>query len=171
MASKKTKWLTKTALMTALLVVLQFLTKPFGQLVTGSCVNAVLAVSVLLAGLPCGLTVAALSPFFAFLLGIGPQLFAITPAIAVGNCVLVVVLYLFYRGKTGTARGIIACALAAFAKFFALNMLVVQLICSVMPLSDKQITMFSTMFSWPQLSTALIGCAIALLIVPRIKIQ
>ena len=45
--SKKVRWITETAVMLALLVTLQALTKPAGQLVTGSCVNAVLAVSVL----------------------------------------------------------------------------------------------------------------------------
>ena len=49
--SKKVRWITETAVMLALLVTLQALTKPLGQLVTGSCVNAVLAVSVLLAGI------------------------------------------------------------------------------------------------------------------------
>ena len=33
-----------------------------------------------------------LSPFFAFLLGIGPQLLPIVPAIAVGNAVFAVLL-------------------------------------------------------------------------------
>ena len=49
--SKKIRWITETAIMLALLVTLQALTKGFGQFVTGSCVNAVLAVAVLLAGL------------------------------------------------------------------------------------------------------------------------
>ena len=56
--SKKVRWITETAVMLALLVALQALTKPLGQLVTGSCVNAVLAVSVLLAGLSSGIIVA-----------------------------------------------------------------------------------------------------------------
>jgi len=43
--------------MLALLVTLQALTKPLGQLVTGSFVNAVLAVTVLVAGLSGGITV------------------------------------------------------------------------------------------------------------------
>jgi uncharacterized membrane protein len=169
MANTKVKWISKTALMIALLVVLQMLTKPFGQLVTGSCVNAVLAVSVILVGLSCGLTVAFLSPFFAFILGIGPQFFPITPAIALANCVLVIVLHLLCKGKISASRAIIACSLSAFAKFFTLNMLVVQVICNVFALPEKQIAMFNTMFSWPQLTTALIGSAVALLIVPRIK--
>ena len=43
----KALWVTRTAAMMALLIVLQWLTKPLGQIVTGSCVNAVLAVTVL----------------------------------------------------------------------------------------------------------------------------
>ena len=49
--NKKVRWITETAVMLALLVALQALTKGFGQFVTGSCVNAVLAVTVLTAGL------------------------------------------------------------------------------------------------------------------------
>ena len=69
----KARYLTETAVLTALLIVLQAVTKPAGQYVTGACVNAVLAVSALVVGLWSGVTVAVLSPVFAFLLGIGPQ--------------------------------------------------------------------------------------------------
>ena len=56
--NKKTLWITETAVMIALLVALQWATKPLGQFVTGSCVNLVLGVSALVGGLWCGLTVA-----------------------------------------------------------------------------------------------------------------
>ena len=59
---KKVLWITETAVMLALLVTLQALTKPMGQLVTGSCVNAVLAISVLLVGMNGGITIALISP-------------------------------------------------------------------------------------------------------------
>ena len=166
---KKTLWIAETAVLIALLVVLQFVTKPLGQLVTGSCVNAVLATAVLIAGLGSGLTVAVLSPFFAFILGIGPQLFPITPAIAAGNCVLVILLHLICRNSLSLPRRVIACAAASFGKFLALYLLVVQLLCRVLELAEKQVATFTAMFSWPQLTTALIGSAIALLIIPRIK--
>ena len=68
-AGQRARRLTETAVMTALLIVLQAVTKPAGQYVTGTCVNAVLAVSVLAAGLWSGIAVALLSPLFAFLLG------------------------------------------------------------------------------------------------------
>ena len=88
---KKVLWITETAVMLALLVTLQALTKPMGQLITGSCVNAVLAVSALVGGLGCGLTVAVISPVLAYLLGIAPQILTV-PAIMVGNAVYVVLL-------------------------------------------------------------------------------
>ena len=88
-ASRRVLYITETAVMTALLIVLQAASKPAGQYVTGTCVNAVLALSVLAVGLWSGIPVALLSPFFAFLLGIGPQLFPIVPSIAVGNLVFV----------------------------------------------------------------------------------
>lgn len=174
--NKKIRWITETAIMLALLVTLQALTKGFGQLVTGSCVNAVLAVSVLLGGLGCGVTVALVSPVLAYLLGIAPMMLTV-PAIMVGNAVYVVVLY-FLAGCSGSVlRRVIAWVAAAVAKFAALYGIVVGLICGV--LSERLLaagTMKAPMlkalpvtFSWPQLITALIGGAVALLMVPVLR--
>ena len=83
---RKIWWITETAIMLALLVTLQALTKGFGQLVTGSFVNVVLAVSVLVGGWSIGLTVALISPVLAFLLNIAPMALTV-PAIMAGNAV------------------------------------------------------------------------------------
>ena len=165
----KTRWVTETAIMLALLVILQAVTKSAGQLVTGSCVNAVLAVSVLVSGLSSGLTVALLSPFAAFLLGIGPQLLPIVPAIALGNAVYVLMLSRLCGQKPPVWRKTLALCGSAGAKFLTLYLVVVKLLCSILPLKPPQIATFSTMFAWPQLITALIGGAAALLIVPVIR--
>ena len=166
---KKTLWMTETAVLLALLIVLQWATKPLGQIVTGSCVNAVLAVAVLLGGLWCGLTVALCSPFCAFLLGIGPQLFAIIPAIALGNGVYVLALHLVHGPRPKLPGKILALLSAAFGKFAVLYLVVVQLLCRVLPLKPLQIDTFTAMFSIPQLVTALIGGALAMLMVPMLK--
>ncbi len=163
----KTLWLVQTALLVALLVVLQAVTAAGGQFVTGSCVNAVLAVSVLACGLARGLTVALISPFMAFLLGIGPALIYIIPAIAVGNTVFVLLLYLLYSKNVWTQ--VAALFAAAVTKFMVLYSLVAVLLCNILPLKPMQIKTFQTMFSWPQLVTALIGGTVALAIVPIIK--
>ena len=165
----KTRWITETAIMLAMLVILQAVTKSAGQLVTGSCVNAVLAVSTLLSGCSSGLTVALLSPFVAFALGIGPQLLPIVPAIALGNAVYVLLLSRLCGRKPPMWRCCLAVAGSAGAKFLTLYLVVVKLLCSILPLKQPQIATFSTMFAWPQLITALIGGAAALLIVPVIR--
>ena len=157
----------RTALMIALLVTLQYVTKAGGQFVTGSCVNAVLAIAVLTCGIASGLTVALISPFMAFLLGIGPALIYIVPAIAVGNCIYVLLLHLLY--KKAIWQRAVGLFTAAVAKFAALYLLVSVLLCNILPLKPMQIKTFQATFSWPQLVTALIGGAVALAIVPVIK--
>ena len=174
---KKIRWITETAIMLALLITLQVLTKPMGQLVTGSFVNAVLAVTVLAAGLSSGLTVALISPVLAYLLGIAPQILTV-PAIMVGNAVYVVLLH-FIAGKDSKKllRQIAAWLCAAAAKFAALYAIVVWLICGVLSQSllasgamkPPMLKLLPSTFSWPQLITALIGGGVALLIVPVLR--
>ena len=167
---KKTLWIAETAVMIALLVALQGLTKPAGQFVTGSCVNLILGVSTLVGGLWCGLTVALLSPFFAFALGIGPALIQIVPAIAVGNIVLVLVLWLICRKvKKLSPLSYGGAVAASVCKFAALYALVVLLLLPLLGLPEKQVAMMSAMFSWPQLVTALIGSFLAVTISPVIR--
>lgn len=157
--------------MTALLIVLQAATKPAGQYVTGACVNAVLAVSALAVGLWSGIAVALLSPVFAFLLGVGPQLPQVVPAIMAGNLVFAALLGLLAGGRElpPLRRRVAAWLLAAVAKFAALYLLVVKLLCTVLPLKEQQIAGFTAMFSYPQLMTALAGGAIALVLVPPLR--
>ena len=175
--TKKIRWITETAVMLALLVSLQSITKPMGQLVTGSCVNAILAVSALVGGLSSGLTVALISPVLAFLLGIAPQILTV-PAIMIGNSVYVVLLALL-ADKSGKkpVKQAIAWLVAAAAKFASLYTVVVLLICGVLSQSlleaglmkAPMLKALPATFSWPQLFTALIGGAVALLIVPILR--
>ena len=175
--SKKIRWITETALLLAMLVSLQAITKPFGQLVTGSCVNAVLAVATLVAGLSSGVTIALISPVLAFLLGIAPQILTV-PAIMVGNTVYVVLLNILADadGKN-LVRQIAAWLIAAVAKFASLYLIVVKIICGVMAssllaagtLKEPMLKALPATFSWPQLFTALIGGAVALVISPILR--
>jgi len=174
MKNPKILWITRTAVLLALLVVLQAVTKPLGQLVTGSCVNAVLAVAALLGGMGCGVVIALVSPVLAFLLGIAPQAVTV-PAIMVGNTVFVILLSV--ARKAGMGQKIAVWLVAAVAKFAALYLLVVKLICGVLApallsggmLKEPMLKALPTMFAWPQLITALIGGGIALAIFPLLK--
>jgi hypothetical protein len=85
----------------------------------------------------------------------------------VGNAVFVVLLHFLYKEKI--LSRVIALSVAAVAKFGALYLLVSVLLCNVLPLKPPQIATFQAMFSWPQLVTALIGGALAMVIVPAIK--
>lgn len=169
-------WITRTAVLAALLVTLQWATagtQAFaGQYITGSLVNCVLALTAVFAGLWSGVTVAVLSPFFAFLLGIGPKLLQIVPCIALGNLVYVLILY-FILGKVhrGVVYQVLGLLVAALAKFAALYLAVVKLLIPVMAdaLKAPQIQTFTVMFSYPQLITALLGGTAALLILPVIR--
>ena len=163
---QRTLWVTRTGVLIALLVVLQWATSGLGQYVTGSCVNAVLGIASLAGGLWSGVTVALLSPFCAKLFGIGPQLIQIVPAIAVGNLVFVVALHCFCKYQK-----ILGLVLAAAAKFATLYLLVVKFIVPMLAenLKPQQIATFSAMFSWPQLVTALIGGGVALAVLPVLK--
>ena len=175
--NKKIRWITETAIMLALLVTLQALTKPMGQLVTGSCVNAVLAIAALVGGLTSGITVAVISPVLAFLLGIAPQILTV-PAIMAGNTVFVVLLSLL-ADKTGKnmVKQAIAWVAAAAAKFATLYAIVVWLICGVLSqnllasgvMKPPMLQALPATFSWPQLFTALIGGAVALMITPVLR--
>ena len=179
---KKVLWITETAVMLALLVALQAITKPLGQLVTGSCVNAVLAITVLLAGIGSGITVALISPVFAFLFGIAPNFITVLPIMA-GNVCFVVLLRLI-AGKSSAPlwRQPVALIAAAGTKFAVLYFLVVKVICGLASqellgqklgntvlLAPPMLKMLPTMFAWPQLVTALAGGILALTIVPIVK--
>ena len=114
--NRKVLWITETAVLLALLVSLQAITKPLGQMVTGSCVNAVLAIAVLVAGMSSGITVALISPIFAFLFGIAPNFITILP-IMIGNVCFVVLLGLIAGKKLKlTWRQPVALAAAAAVK-------------------------------------------------------
>lgn len=172
---KKILWITTTAMLLALLITLQWATagtQAFaGQYITGTCVNAVLAVAALSGGFWCGAVVALASPFCAFLLGIGPKLLPIVPGIAAGNLVLVALLHLLVgKQKNLLIKGAGAVA-ASVAKFLTLFLLVNKVIVPWLgdSIPAKQAQTFAVMFSWPQLVTALLGCALALSLLPLLS--
>ena len=184
---KKILWITETAVMLSLLVCLQWvgsfvpdqMTK---QLVTGTMVNCVLAVTVLMAGLSSGITVALISPVFAFLFGIAPNFVTVLP-IMVGNSCYVALLYCIAgKARKFGWRQPAALVSAAVVKFGVLYVLVVKVICGVasgallgqkigniVVLAPPMLKMLPTMFAWPQLVTALAGGVIALSIVPVLR--
>lgn len=169
--SQRVRWIAKTGVLIALLIAFQWATAPTqafaGQYITGSLVNCVLAVATLIGGLYSGIVVAVLSPFCAFLLGIGPKLIQVVPIIALGNIVLVIVLHLMWRPNKPFWYQELSVIPAAFAKFAALYLGITVLLPALgVTLPPKLILMLS---SYPQLVTALIGGTLAMLLMPLLK--
>ena len=172
---KTVLWITQTALMLAVLVTVQYLTRGFGQLVTGSAVNFVLVATALLCGMSSGAIVAVVSPFLAKLLGIGP-LWELIPLIALANLVISSIFASVLgraRKLAGTekyAMWISAIVAGAVAKYFVLYLGIVKIVLPLMTsLPAVQKTKLAAMFSTTQLITALIGGVIAMLAVEPIR--
>ena len=165
---KKTTWIAQTAVCLALLIAFQLLTRSLGQLVTGSCVNLVLAVAALLGGGWSCVTVALVSPFCAYLLGIGPAFFPLVSCVALGNAVYAVLFGLLV-GKCLQKKqtiGAFGCmALAALAKFAVLYVVLVRLVAPVIVPAAK-LSAVTASFTWPQLVTAAIGGVLAWIFKP-----
>ena len=165
-------WITRTAVFTALIIVLQAVTAALGNtLLTGSIVNLLLIVTVMTSGYASGLTVALISPVVAKLVGIGP-LWELIPFISIGNITLVSI-WRFLGNKKNwkpAVTYIITLACAAVAKFLVLYAgIVLFAVPILLKLPDPQAGVVSSMFSFPQLFTALIGGGIASVILPTLK--
>lgn len=168
---KKTVWLTRTAVCLALLVCLQFITRSLGQLVTGSCVNLVLATAALLSGVWSGVAVAVISPFCAYLLGIGPAFFPLVPCVALGNAVYAALIGALCRKFLADNRiplFYVGALAAAAAKFLTLYLVLVRLV-APMVVPAAKLSVIAATFTWPQLLTAAIGGVLACLVIPPVK--
>ena len=165
-------WITRTAVFTALLIVLQATAAQFGNhIVTGSIVNMMLIISVMTCGLASGLSTAVISPVMAKFLGIGP-FWSLIPFIAAGNIVLVILWHFIGNRNTGPKYTALVTALftAAIAKFLVLYIGIVKIAVPViLDLAERQATVISNIFSIPQMLTALIGGISAIVLLPSLE--
>ena len=165
-------WITRTAVLIALLVGSQLVTAPFQMtLLTGSLVNMILVIAVISSGFYTGLAVGALSPAFAALIGIG-AIWPIVPIISVSNMAFVMIWHwgekLHFSNKI--IKRIISCAVAAMCKFAILYVGVVRLaIPYILDVPDPVANVLTVAFSTNQLITALIGGTVAILALPAIE--
>jgi cytochrome c oxidase assembly factor CtaG len=179
MSNNKILWITRTGILTALLIAAQAITTATtaNQFVTGSVVNLVLAITVLYVGYSSGITVSVIAPITAILVGhlAGNAVLAPTiPFIAIGNIVFVVLLRIFAisinKNEFKFPQAIAGVIVSSLAKFGALYLLIVQIaIPLILHLPSPKKEMVGAMFTFPQLITALIGGALALAIYPAIK--
>jgi hypothetical protein len=165
-------WITRAAVLTALLVGAQVVTAPFQiTLLTGAIVNLILVISVLTSGIYTGLAVGFLSPYFAALVGIG-AIWPIVPFVSLANMAFVMIWHcgdkLHFSSKI--VKRVISCAVAALCKFALLYLGVVRLaIPHILDVPEPVANVLTVAFSINQLFTALIGGTLAILALPAIE--
>ena len=170
--NKHVLWVTRSAAFIALLIVTQALTASFGnQFITGSAVNLILIIATMTCGTWTGLAVAVISPFGAFLLGIGPAQLPIIPFQMAGNAAITLIWG--YLGnlklKNVYVSRLIAMIAGAVGKFLVLYFGVVKIaVPFLLNVPEERAAVISSLFSFPQLVTASIGGAIAVVILPVI---
>lgn len=102
----KTRQITVTAIMLAICIASQFF-KNLSVYITGPVINAALILTVLYAGLACGIILSIITPVTAFFITGSPVMAAIPamfPCIMAGNAILVLCVALL-KGKLGSKAG------------------------------------------------------------------
>jgi len=159
------KKLVITALLLALVVVVQQLRWLHPQLITGPLVNAVLMVAAVWVGLYSGLAIAVLSPVFAFIFPPSPPLIQIMPVIMVGNAALVFCTY-FLRNKNLAFGLLLGSAMKAILLWVGVVYFVIPVFGRGLP--EPVQAALSGMFSYNQFITAIIGSIIVLSLKTRL---
>lgn len=146
-------FLTRTGVLLALTLAVQMMGMP--QYATGPLVNVMLYVAVVFVSIWAGVAVGVVTPMVAFWRGIlPPPLGPMIPFIAIGNAVLAIVFGLLERrGRLAAIVGVVA---ASVVKFLVLSS-AVRFVVEVKPAIAKAM-------QTPQLFTALVGGAIALIV-------
>lgn len=150
--NKQLKFVTYGAVLLALAAVFPLLRLP--QYLTGSVVNFVLLIACHVLGILGGVVIGCLTPWIALMAGQMPFGF-MPPFIMIGNAILVIVFWIFKRYKT--TGMIVGLVLGAFLKYLFLSFAVRYLVQA----PAKLVAMMST----PQLVTALIGGALAFIVI------
>lgn len=171
---KRILWVAQSALLLALLVVVQLISKVIppsvpliSQLVTGSLVNLILVVGAGSVGFSGTAVASVLSPVLAFAFGqmTFPQM---VPVVALGNLVIVAITWAFFKKNNGAAN-VLGIVVGAIAKCVFLWIATAALVVPLFYSGTKIASKLALLFSWPQGVTALIGGFLALLVLPAIR--
>jgi hypothetical protein len=149
------KWITKTAILLALLIVIQLFRMP--QLVTGVLVNFILLLAYVQVDLFSGVIIGLISPVVAFLFGIlAAPLAPMIPFIMLGNAVYIAVFALIRSKNPNWWKAIIGVVFGALLKFALLSLAVKYLVNAPPKIAQAM--------SIPQLYTALAGGVVIILL-------
>lgn len=167
--NRKLRLVTRTALLLAIAILFQFLGKFMGSLnnfIVGPVINAVLLISSEIVGVFSGLIISIATPIISALTNksiMAPVVLAFSPFIISGNAIFV--LCYFFLRKRGR---IIAIAVGAVAKA-AFLYASISVFTRFVDIKAQWVKVLIGMFSWPQLITAIIGGAIAVIVIPVLK--
>lgn len=158
-----TRFLARTAMLLAVAIAFQLLGKliPNNNFIVGPVVNAVLLVATAAAGVWSGISISVIAPLvsaFTNKAAIAPLILAFSPCIIAGNIVIVLAFH-FLRKK----NDILAVAAGSVLKFGFLYA-AISVFTSLVEMKPQVAATLTNLFSWPQLLTAVIGGAIALII-------
>lgn len=173
----KTKQITVTAIMLAICLVSQFF-KNLSVYITGPIINAALILTVLYAGMACGIILSIITPVTSFFITGSPVMAAIPamfPCIMIGNIILVVCVGLL-RKKCGKAAGFpVSIAIGAILKAVFMGIAIALIILpaflpAFLPAPmHKMLPVLQLQFSVTQLITAVIGGVYAVIIAAVLK--
>ncbi|MDD3205207.1 MAG: ECF transporter S component [Lachnospiraceae bacterium] len=172
-----TKQITTTALLLAICIISQYF-KNLSVYITGPVVNTTLILAVLGAGLYSGILLSVIAPITAFFFTGSPIMAAIPwmfPAVMAGNLVLVFFTYIFQNKITFRHHLEIGLILGSIAKAVFMGVLIVLIIlpafgdniAAKLPKPEmlpKILATAKVTFSVTQLTTAMIGSVLALII-------
>jgi hypothetical protein len=165
--SQKIKFMTRTALMLALVIAIQMTGRllPNSNLIVGPLVNACLLISTALAGVWSGVVIAIASPFTSLINNHAPvaaALLPFAPFVAAGNAIFVLSFYLLR--KKSAVIGIGLGAVLKFGFLYAAINIFLQLFSF-----PKFAKVLLVLFGPTQLITALVGGVIALAAMKALK--
>ncbi len=171
--NQKLRFITRTALLLAIAIVVQLMGKfmgPQNNFIVGPVVNAVLLIATEITGVFSGIFISIVAPLvsaFTNKSAIAPVILSFSPFIIGGNIILVLCYALFKKRDNLSARigGVALGAVAKFAFLYASISIFVEL----MKINAKIAISLIALFSWPQLITAIVGGIIALSIIPALK--
>lgn len=164
--------LVRSGLFLAIAIVFQLLGKnipQISQFLVGPGVNAVLLLTAYVCGTYYGVGVAALTPVLALIVGQFPApMGPFIPFIIIGN-IIYVLLFGILKDRTRTGK-YIGAALGSFLKFLFLYFSATKLVPLLgLNIPAKVLPKLATMMGFPQLTTALIGSIIAILIIEILR--
>ena len=169
--NEKTRKLVRAAILLAICVASQFL-KNTSVFITGPIVNLVLILAAVYCGPFWACAISVIAPLTSMLITGSPIMKAlpiIVPCIMAGNLILVIGVLVFKKLMGGIGGIAVGCLVGSIVKFLFMKLVIVNTVLRFQGpasgLPEKALNAAAVTFSTPQLYTALIGSAVAVILI------